>query len=138
MYDRSFWARPLYYPKTSLVVAYTVWKLLLACIAISSPGLGYDTSTSLLYSDENVTQITFWSDWILKLWLRNLTRWDAIYFTQIARRGYVWEQEWAFGWGFTKLMSLAVRSKSAITDYYMLETEPCSSDFDGLSEIVRH
>jgi hypothetical protein len=37
--------------------------------------------------------------------LQTLTRWDAIYFASIAERGYVFEQEWAFGWGFTRLLS---------------------------------
>lgn len=136
MYGRRFWARPLDYPKTLLIIAYIIWKLLLACIAILSPSSGYDTSTSLLYPNEDVTELLSWPDWALKSWLRNLTRWDAIYFTQIARCGYVWEQEWAFGWGFTNLMSLAVRSESAITNCSMLGTETFSSYFDGLSKII--
>lgn len=137
MYGQRLWARPLDYPKTSLIVAFTAWKLLLACIAILSPGSGYDTSTLLLYPNQDATKMVSWPDSILKSWLRNLTRWDAIYFTQIARRGYVWEQEWAFGWGFTKLISFAVRSESAITKCSRLETEICSFHIDGLSEIIR-
>jgi phosphatidylinositol glycan class V len=35
-----------------------------------------------------------------------LVKWDAIYFVQTARRGYVFEQEWAFGWGFSRLIKL--------------------------------
>lgn len=118
MYGQRFWARPIDYPKTSLIVAYTVWKLLLACIVILSPGSGYDTSTSLLYPDGYITNIVSWREWLLKSWLRNLTRWDAIYFTQIARRGYMWEQEWAFGWGFTKLITIIVRSESVVSIFF--------------------
>lgn len=123
MYGQSIWAQPLDRPKTSLIIAYTVWKCILACIAILSPGCGYDTSTTLLYPDEDVTNIKTWSAWVLKIWLQNLTRWDAIYFTQIARRGYIWEQEWAFGWGYTKLLSFLGRSEYIITNGIFCTTD---------------
>ncbi|KAL8926314.1 MAG: hypothetical protein Q9172_001823 [Xanthocarpia lactea] len=38
-----------------------------------------------------------------------LTRWDAIYFTNIAHRGAVFEQEWAFGWGYAKVVGILGR-----------------------------
>lgn len=36
-------------------------------------------------------------------------RWDAIYYVQIAHRGIVFEQEWAFGRGFTKVLAFFAR-----------------------------
>lgn len=43
--------------------------------------------------------------WILKVVAKNLTRWDALFFTRVADKGYVVEQYWAFGYGWTQLMS---------------------------------
>ncbi|KAK9473634.1 GPI mannosyltransferase 2 [Dipodascopsis tothii] len=36
--------------------------------------------------------------------LARLTVWDTVFFTAIAERGYVYEQEYAFGWGWTSLI----------------------------------
>ncbi|EON69042.1 hypothetical protein W97_08355 [Coniosporium apollinis CBS 100218] len=66
--------------------------------------MGYDTSTAILWRQAGAAQCqgntckghSFFDVFALKL-----TRWDAIYFTQIAERGYVYEQEWAFGWAYT-------------------------------------
>lgn len=114
MYRQRFWERTLDRPKTSLTFAYTIWKLLLVSVAILSPGPGYDTSTTLLYPNEDASKIVSWPESVVESWLQHLVRWDAIYFTQIARRGYEWEQEWAFNWGFAKLMSSVGRSKYSI------------------------
>ena len=92
-------------PRTLLCLAFAVWKLLLFSIAIFSPGPGYDTSTTLLNHGGHGTQSALGSH----PWLQKLVRWDAIYFTAIAQRGYMWEQEWAFGWGYTKLISAVVQ-----------------------------
>lgn len=67
-------------------VAFTVWKLLILLIARLAPGPGYDTSTTLLPSTNK------------------LVRWDAIYFVEIARRGHIFEQEWAFN-GLSSLLA---------------------------------
>jgi phosphatidylinositol glycan class V len=40
-----------------------------------------------------------------------LTRWDAIYFFKAAHRGYLFEQEWAFGWGFTRVIAIVTAGK---------------------------
>lgn len=71
-----------------------------------SPGPGYDTSTTLL---NHKSYLAFQTDHILSEGLSKFVRWDAVYFTQISLRGYVFEQEWAFGWGFTKLLALLTR-----------------------------
>ncbi len=103
---------PLDRPKVALVLCLLVWKLLLLCIAIVSPGAGYDTSTTLLQSDDKLANLTSTSGLVFPLKWESLVRWDAIYFTQIAQNGYIWEQEWAFGWGFTRLIALISKGTS--------------------------
>ena len=108
MSTAATWQPKLRYPRLQLVANFAVWKALLLGLAVLSPGLGYDTSTDLLlssvsspYSHQSSSSVT----------LAKLLRWDAIYFTQIARRGYLYEQEWAFGWGYTTMLSLISRSE---------------------------
>lgn len=103
------WARPLDHPKRFLVLSFITWKLLLLSVALTSPGPGYDTSTVLLQSPPNLAQAKSDHDWEPASRLNRLVRWDAIYFTQLARRGYLWEQEWAFGWGFANLVAVNSR-----------------------------
>jgi phosphatidylinositol glycan class V len=95
----SLWTHPLQRPKACLIVTFLAWKLLLFLVAVASPGPGYDTSTFLSTSSPSYV-------------LGKFVRWDAIYFTQIARRGYVFEQEWAFGWGFTRILAAAGRGRN--------------------------
>lgn len=81
---------------------------MLGLIALLSLGPGYDTSTTLLNLDaisQNISAGTSWPQLAIKSYVQKFIRWDAIYFTQIAQRGYLWEQEWAFGWGYTKFIS---------------------------------
>ncbi|KFY88662.1 hypothetical protein V500_06203 [Pseudogymnoascus sp. VKM F-4518 (FW-2643)] len=66
------------------------------------PGPGYDTSASLLQLPaDDGSSVTA----LFELLAEKLTSWDAIYFTTVARRGYLYEQEWAFAWGWTHLIS---------------------------------
>lgn len=123
MYKLVAWARPLDHPKGSLVLSFIAWKLVLLCIALTSPGPGYDTSTVLLHPHSNLAQAKAGSGWELASRLSNLVRWDAIYFTQLARRGYMWEQEWAFGWGFTNLVALTSRGDQYATFLASDETD---------------
>jgi phosphatidylinositol glycan class V len=90
-----------------LSVIFLIWKSLLFFLAITSPGRGYDTSTSLLL-DGTTADASFNQKLI-----RQLTRWDSIYFVSIAQRGYLFEQEWAFGWGFSQLVSFVTRRWSS-------------------------
>ncbi|KAI0102231.1 GPI mannosyltransferase 2 [Nemania sp. FL0031] len=89
-------ARPL----RSLSYVFLFWKTFLLTIAlgsgVSSP---YDTSSTLL----STNQATYHES-IFDLATR-LTRWDAIYFIQASRRGYVFEQEWAFASGLPTVIS---------------------------------
>lgn len=109
MYTFAAWLRPLDHPKGFLVLSFICWKLVLLCIVLTSPGPGYDTSTILLQSNLNLARANPESEWEPASRLRSLVRWDAIFFTQLARRGYLWEQEWAFGWGFTNLVAVTSR-----------------------------
>ncbi|KAG9697388.1 DUF409 domain protein, partial [Aureobasidium melanogenum] len=91
----------------ALACLFVVWKLLLLCVAYASPGPGYDTSTTLLLAraQPSVTENTFLEDFAKQL-VTNLVRWDALYFVSVARRGVIFEQEWAWGWGYTKFLGL--------------------------------
>ncbi|KAI9745552.1 MAG: ER membrane glycoprotein subunit of the GPI transamidase complex-like protein [Claussenomyces sp. TS43310] len=93
----------LHRPVQTLILSFIAWKILLLVTAAGSPGIAYDTSTSLAQRSADSPSrppIVL----VLNYISQQLTRWDAIYFTTIARRGYLYEQEWAFGWGFTQLI----------------------------------
>lgn len=75
-------------PIRSLTALFVVWKTLLFLVIANCPGPGYDTSTTLLTeADESAHILKF-------------VRWDAIYFVRAAQRGYLFEQEWAFSYGY--------------------------------------
>lgn len=103
-------ARPFDSPYESLVALFVVWKSLLLFIAACSPGLGYDTSASLYESYGNASGSGI-ATALLSHVSDKLTRWDAIYFCKIAARGYLYEQEWAFGWGWTSLVAFFSHGK---------------------------
>lgn len=93
-------------PVLTLLTVFAVWKLFLFIIAAGSTvGPAYDTSGSITLdvagSDTGSAPAL----------LARLTSWDAIYFTQAARRGYLFEQEWAFGTGLTIVIECLVKSK---------------------------
>ena len=108
------------YHKFTLTFCFVLWKLLLLCVALSSPGLGYDTSTTLLEPGLGFAEIKASSGRDFAAKFDCLIRWDAVYFTQIARRGYLWEQEWAFSWSFTKLLGFIGRGRQVSWNYYVL------------------
>jgi hypothetical protein len=94
-------------PVRVLTLYFVAWKLLLLLVVFCAPGPGYDTSTTLLglepvptnTSNDNGNVGRSEPRAILPLLLQKLVRWDAIYFVKIAERGYLFEQEWAFGYG---------------------------------------
>ncbi|RDW88995.1 hypothetical protein BP6252_01027 [Coleophoma cylindrospora] len=97
------WAPYLESPYGSLLKAFLAWKILLLVVAVTSPGPGYDTSSSLFLADSPAQQDL--PSLPLDHLIGKLTRWDAIYFVKAANRGYLYEQEWAFGWGFSRLIA---------------------------------
>lgn len=91
----------------ALSCLFVLWKLLLLCIAYASPGPGYDTSTTLLFARAQpaLSENTLLED-LAKRLASKLVRWDALYFVSVAQRGRVFEQEWAWGWGYTNFLGL--------------------------------
>lgn len=96
----------LRHPIRSLTFAFFLWKAILFLSVIACPGPGYDTSTTLL-ADQTTGGLDI-SPSIIKPGSlsipRRFVRWDSIYFTHAAEKGYVFEQEWAFGYGYTKVL----------------------------------
>ncbi|KAE8132409.1 GPI mannosyltransferase 2 [Aspergillus pseudotamarii] len=94
----------------SLLLLFVSWKALLLLLVVFSPGPAYDTSTALLALGRNAANTDRHGllTPVLGLLATNLTRWDAIYFTEIARRGCLFEQEWAFNLGFASLIRTLV------------------------------
>lgn len=91
---RSYWM--------NLVAIFFLWKVFLLLVASTSPGPGYDTSTTLQQRAPPGDSASGEGGNLPS----HLVRWDALYFTAAARRGYRYEQEWAFGWGFTRFVHI--------------------------------
>lgn len=98
-------------PGTLLGLCFVIWKLTLLAVAWTSPYPGYDTSSSLLFPPgihDSEKSESFHR--ILHSLAGKVIRWDAVYFAQIAHRGALYEQEWAFYGGYTKLLNFLTLS----------------------------
>ncbi|EEH20926.2 hypothetical protein PABG_03157 [Paracoccidioides brasiliensis Pb03] len=108
-------------PLVILSVLFVLWKLLLLLAIVASPGWGYDTSTTLLphAASRNAPDSLLGAGATVSSRrctpLLKLVRWDAIYFVNVAQRGYRYEQEWAFGYGYTKLLSVLSSTFSRVS-----------------------
>ena len=103
MHSRTLLAN---HPIRFLILCFLAWKTLLLLVASASPGPGYDTSASLLGpAPGSVEKPARELPAPLGYLAEKLTRWDAIYYVKVANRGYLFEQEWAFGWGFTRTIA---------------------------------
>jgi phosphatidylinositol glycan class V len=91
-------------------LSFVVWKAILGLVAYNSPGIGYDTSSSLLEHFGDLPDLIETPS-TLQNSITKFIRWDAVYFTQIAARNYVFEQEWAFSFAFARIMSVISRGK---------------------------
>lgn len=100
---------PERHPLFGLILTFIAWKAILLCVAFTSPGPGYDTSTTLLdfSTSTSLSGVDPEQTWVL--W--KLVRWDAIYYTSIAQRGHLFEQDWAFGIGLSRNLSWTSRSE---------------------------
>lgn len=96
-----------------ITLSFIVWKAILGLVAYNSPGIGYDTSSSLLERLRDPRALTETPS-TLQNSITKLIRWDAVYFTQIAARNYVFEQEWAFSFAFSRITSIISRGKSTL------------------------
>jgi len=104
-------------PALLLLLLFAVWKTALLLLAVASPGDGYDASTTVLLARGAISVTSDASGMGARasehevgaasanIVVRKLLRWDAFYYTEVAARGYRFEQEWAFGWGFTRALS---------------------------------
>jgi len=92
---RSHHQHVVSHPHRTLIAAFAVWKVLIFSIAAGSCiGDAYDTSGALvvLGSQDSAVRRTFLANLVTRF-----ASWDAIYYVSVARRGYRFEQEWAFG-----------------------------------------
>ncbi|PWY87607.1 DUF409 domain protein [Aspergillus heteromorphus CBS 117.55] len=93
-------------PIKALTVAFCLWKALVYLVIITSPGLGYDTSTGHLYQPTGRADVIPGDIKYAHLPIPlKFVRWDSIYFLHVAESGYVFEQEWAFGYGYTQALA---------------------------------
>lgn len=99
---RPFLLNPLQ-PLWSLTLVFVLWKSLLFLVVTACPGPGYDTSTSLLPYLNRSTGPAADVGAASGAFPLKFIRWDPIYFVHIVQHGYVYEQEWAFGYGFTSI-----------------------------------
>lgn len=80
-------------PYQTLAASFAAWKLFLLAVGIGScVGDAYDTSGSLAVLGNDGPPPGFGASLVTRF-----ASWDAIYFLTAARRGYRFEQEWAFG-----------------------------------------
>ena len=112
MHQDDYWDKVTRNPKRYLALYWAAWKLVFFVLALASPGIGYDTSTDVLLAAQINRQSFHRDSDRFRYGLQKFIRWDAIYFIKIAQRGHFFEQEWAFGWGFTRLLHLGARGRS--------------------------
>jgi phosphatidylinositol glycan class V len=82
----------------TLSCLFVLWKLLLLCIAYAA-----------------LSENTLLEDFAKRL-VSKLVRWDALYFVSVAQRGYLFEQEWAWGWGYTNFLGLISKGWSIASE----------------------
>jgi phosphatidylinositol glycan class V len=97
-----------------ITLTFIAWKAVLGLVVYSSPGIGYDTSSSLLEDSWTPLKLTETPP-TLHYISTKLVRWDAIYFIQAAVRDYVFEQEWAFSYTFSKIVAIISEGASMLS-----------------------
>ena len=128
MYKYDYLESAQKHPKIALVLCCILWKISLLSLALISPGVGYDTSTDVLFATPSHRANPF------SHCVKKLVRWDAIYFSQIAQRGQSFEQEWAFGWGFMRMLGLGGKGRNLEHDLVSLLTAKSSLTFTMINK----
>ncbi|KAB5583256.1 GPI mannosyltransferase 2 [Coniochaeta sp. 2T2.1] len=118
------------HPVRTIIAVFAAWKLFLFLIAAGSTVVGpaYDTSASLALDAASAGKTNSSGSAYPKV-LARLTSWDAIYYTQVARRGYLYEQEWAFGSGLTIVIESVVKLLTSLG-------VPNSGDLESAAGVV--
>ena len=93
------------HPLFGLILVSILWKAAVVAIAFTSPGPGYDTSTTLLDFNPPCARAKSHDVPLIS----KFVRWDAVYFIQMAQQGHVFEQEWAFGKGISGDLAWAAK-----------------------------
>lgn len=94
-------------PIRSLLLLFAAWKGFLLAVALgASVAPDYDTSTSLFF------ERMYGANASIPLLARKLTRWDAIYFMHSTIKGFIYEQEWAFGLGLPTTINALLRAQA--------------------------
>ncbi|KAL2119659.1 hypothetical protein VTJ04DRAFT_6620 [Mycothermus thermophilus] len=106
----------LTHPCRTLTAAFVVWKFVLLLIAIGAvlAGEAYDTSANIVILGTNATTPATQQPSLFSRLVARLTSWDAIYFTSIARDGYVHEQFWAFGSGLPGVVRGVLKASQSL------------------------
>jgi phosphatidylinositol glycan class V len=102
-------------PYRTLLASFAAWKLFLFAIVLGSTLVGdaYDTSAGLLLQGledgdgDDAAGLTGLGSALVA----RLSSWDAIYYVSAARRGYLFEQEWAFGAGLPFVVRWLLRGE---------------------------
>lgn len=106
-------------PIQTLLKAFALWKLFLLAITIGSclvNSEAYDTSAGLVVLDHAPDS----SHHDLKRRIvARLSSWDSIYFVSTARRGYRFEQEWAFGSALPIAVRGVLQCKSSLPSRFV-------------------
>lgn len=98
---------------SSLFGLFVVWKALILLIVFSSLGVGYDTSASFSAETGNRSILNDTPSHFSSQWLK-FVRWDAIYSTHMAQHGHIFEQEWAWGIGYSSTLSFLAKRKAIL------------------------
>lgn len=97
-------------PYRTLIAAFAAWKVFLFAIAAGSfVGGAYDTSAALAVLGNHGEGDGSMAPSIAGNIATRFASWDAIYYVTAARRGYHFEQEWAFGAALPKTIHTVIR-----------------------------
>lgn len=95
-------------PYRTVTIVFVAWKVLLLAVAAGSQvSPTYDSSSSLLILHPRTAD----DGSLVRRLITRLVSWDAIYFVKAVQRGYLFEQEWAFGSALPTCISLIIRGR---------------------------